>query len=120
MLRLLVYRTKDPIISFACSLDILLNQTPRYAKMAIVLRDHDIGFNASFFLLTDNTKHLCIWYSDALEVSVFACYGLVFSKGLEVNGLTQDQYHIFQELVPWPSTEQVAFIAPMAIHRCLR
>ena len=71
-----------------------IHQTPRYAKMAIPLRDHNVGFNASFLLLTDNPKHLCIWYSDALEVSVFACYGLVLSTGSEVNGLTQDQYHI--------------------------
>lgn len=95
----------DPIISFACSLDILQHQTPRYAKMAIPLRDHNIGFNASFFLLTDNPKHLCIWYSDALEVSVLACLILVLLTGSEVDSLTQNQYHILQELVPRPSTE---------------
>ena len=66
-----------PIISFTCSLDILLHRTPRYEKMTIPLRDHDIGINAPFFLLTDNPKHLCIWYSNALEVSVFACVGLI-------------------------------------------
>ena len=66
-----------PIISFLCSLDILLHRTPRYEKITIQLSDHDIGINAPFFLLTDNPKHLCIWYSDALEVSVFACVVLI-------------------------------------------
>ena len=66
-----------PIISFACPLDILLHQTPRYEKMAIPLYDHDIGFNATFFLLTDHPKYLCIWYSDALEVAIFACLVLI-------------------------------------------
>ena len=87
--------------------------------MAIVLRDHNIGFNASFFLLTDNAKNLCIRYSDALEVSVFACLVLVLLAESEANSLTQNEYNVFQELVAWPSTQQVTFVAPMAIRRCL-
>ena len=73
-----------PIISFTCSLDILLHRTPRYEKMTIPLRDHDIGINAPFFLLTDNPKHLCIRYSDALEVSVFAWLVLILLARSEV------------------------------------
>ena len=92
-------------------LDINQARTPR-SKEYRMLRGHLV---VCLFLAIDNSKYACVWNSDALQLTTFACSRLGKSSHRTRRAPTEQQYHHFQKFNPGPSAECVRAATPFTI-----